>query len=134
MKDITIGSTHSESIQVNESLLAKAVGSGDVAVYATPMMIALMENTAASLLQPFLEDGETSVGTMMNTTHEAATPCGMNVSATAEIIKQEGRKIVFQIIAKDEVTTIGTAVHERVIVKKEKFEAKTNAKLTHSLQ
>lgn len=132
MKDITIGSTHMESIQVNESILAKSVGSGEVAVYATPMMIALMEKAAATLLGSFLEADETSVGTMINTTHEAATPCGMKVSATAEIIKQEGRKIVFQIIAKDEIDIIGTAVHERVVVKKSRFEAKAQAKLSHS--
>lgn len=133
MKDIIIGTTHSESIQVNETMLAKSVGSGEVAVYATPMMIALMENTAATLLKPFLANDETSVGTMINTTHEAATPCGMNVSATAEIIQQEKRKITFHIIAKDEAGMIGTATHERVIVQKEKFEARAQAKLNSSL-
>ena len=98
MKNITIGITHSETTLVTEAMSAKEVGSGEVAVYATPMMIALMENTASTLLKPLLDDGETSVGTMISTTHEAATPCGMTVSAKAEITKVEGRKITFEII------------------------------------
>lgn len=133
MKDITIGITHKETRKVSEDLSAKAVGSGEVAVYATPMMIALMENSAAMLLKQFLSEEETSVGTMINTTHEATTPCGMTVSAEAEIIKQEGRKITFQITAVDEAGIIGQAVHERVVVNKAKFEARAQAKLNGSV-
>lgn len=133
MKNITIGITHSETTLVTEAMSAKEVGSGEVAVYATPMMIALMENTASTLLKPLLDDGETSVGTMISTTHEAATPCGMTVSAKAEITKVEGRKITFEIIASDETGTIGTAIHERVVVQKEKFESKALAKRNSSL-
>ena len=133
MKDITIGITHKETRKVSEDLSAKAVGSGEVAIYATPMMIALMENSAAMLLKQFLSEEETSVGTMINTTHEAATPCGMTVSAEAEIIKQEGRKITFQITAVDEAGIIGQAIHERVVVNKAKFEARAQAKLNGSV-
>lgn len=129
MKDITIGATHSETIQVTADKLASNVGSGEADVYATPMMIAQMEHTAAALLKTFLATDETSVGTMINTTHEAATPCGMKVTAKAQITKQSGRKITFEIIAADETGTIGTAIHERVVVNKEKFEAKAKAKL-----
>lgn len=133
MKEITIGTTYSETIQVTTNMLANHVGSGEVAVYATPMMIALMEHAASTLLQPFLECGETSVGTMISATHIAATPCGMNVSAEAKVIKQEGRKVSFEIIAVDETGTIGTAAHERFIVVKEKFEAKAQAKQNSTL-
>jgi len=129
MKDIPIGAVYTETQIVTEAMLAKAVGSGDVAVYATPMMIALMEHTAAALLKNYLEDHETSVGTMIHTTHEAATPSGMKVKATAEIIACAGRKVTFRITASDALSLIGTASHERVIVQKDKFEARAKAKL-----
>lgn len=129
MKDIVIGTEFSETLTVSEDQLACKVGSGIVSVYATPMMIASMEHTACTCLNQFLDEGETSVGVMMNTTHDAATPAGMNVIVTAVITAVDRKKVSFEIIAKDEVNTIGKAVHERFIVNKEKFEAKAHAKL-----
>lgn len=130
MKDIVIGTEVSETICVREDQLACKVGSGIVSVYATPMMIAQMEHTACTCLNRFLEDGETSVGVMMNTTHDAATPAGMKVTVSAVITAVDRKKVSFEIIAKDEKDTIGTATHERFIVNKEKFEAKAQAKLS----
>lgn len=129
MKDIKLQATKTEERIVDEASLAKNVGSGSVAVFATPMMIALMEHTAATLLDEFLDEGETSVGVMMNTTHDAATPAGMKVYATAEITAVNRRKVSFRIEARDEKDVIGVATHDRVIVGKEKFEARAAAKL-----
>lgn len=129
MKDIKLQATKTEERIVDEASLAKNVGSGSVAVFATPMMIALMEHTAATLLDEFLDEGETSVGVMMNTTHDAATPAGMKVYATAEITAVDRRKVSFRIEARDEKDVIGVATHDRVIVGKEKFEARAAAKL-----
>ena len=92
------------------------------------MMIALMENTAASLLSQFLDEGETSVGIHMDTTHDAATPQGMKVQACATIVAVDRKKVTFHIEARDEKDVIGTATHERFIVNKEKFEAKAKSK------
>lgn len=129
MKEIKIGSVLTKEITVTDDLLACHVGSGIVNVYATPMMIALMENTACECLNSFLDEGETSVGVMMNTTHDAATPAGMKVSVTAEITAVDRKKVSFSIIAKDEKDVIGKASHDRFVVVKEKFEAKAQSKL-----
>ena len=129
MKEIKIGSVLTKEITVTDDLLARHVGSGIVNVYATPMMIALMENTACECLNPFLDEGETSVGVMMNTTHDAATPAGMKVSVTAEITAVDRKKVSFSIIAKDEKDVIGKASHDRFVVVKEKFETKAQSKL-----
>ena len=80
---------------VNELNTASAVGSGSLAVYATPAMVALMEKAACKAIEPLLNEGETTVGTNININHVAATPIGMNVSATAELVSQEGRKLCF---------------------------------------
>ena len=129
MKEIKIGGVLTKEITVTDDLLACHVGSGIVNVYATPMMIALMENTACECLNPFLDEGETSVGVMMNTTHDAATPAGMKVSVTAEITAVDRKKVSFSIIAKDEKDVIGKASHDRFVVVKEKFETKAQSKL-----
>lgn len=129
MKEIKIGSVLTKEITVTDDLLACHVGSGIVRVYATPMMIALMENTACECLNQFLDEGETSVGVMMNTTHDAATPSGMKVSVTAEITNVDRKKVSFSIIAKDEKDIIGKASHDRFVVVKEKFESKAQSKL-----
>lgn len=128
MKEIVVGTTLTMEQIVSEEVLANHVGSGIVEVYATPMMIALMEHCACTCLDPFLEEGETSVGVLMNTTHDAATPVGMKVSVTAKIVAVDRKKVSFEVIAKDEVDVIGTAQHDRFIVYKEKFEAKAKAK------
>lgn len=128
MKEIQLHTKKTMYKTVTKELLANSVGSGEVAVYATPMMIALMEECAASLLKEYLEEGETSVGIMMNTSHDAATPMGMQVQAEAEIVEVNGKKVRFSIIAKDEKDMIGVATHERFIVIKEKFETRAENK------
>lgn len=129
MKEITLGKSITKELLVTEKELACNVGSGIVEVYATPMMIALMENAATSCLQEFLEDGETSVGIQLQTTHDAATPCGMKVRATATITAVDRKRVSFEIIAEDEKDRIGTATHVRCIVKKDSFESRAKGKL-----
>ena len=114
---------------VDKSKLASTVGSGELDVLATPMMIALMEQAASTLLGRFLETGQTSVGTMMNVAHSSATPLGMRVTATATITAQEGRRVDFEVTAKDECGEIGRGTHSRFIVDAQRFQAKTDAKL-----
>ena len=115
MKEIAIQASCTRETCVTEDLLASRVGSGSVDVYATPMMIALMEKAASELLVPYLDEGETSVGIHMDATHDAATPV-------------DRRKVIFSITARDEKEVIGTAVHERFIVNKDKFESKAKSK------
>ncbi len=129
MKEITIGQQLQQTVIVTDSLLACHVGSGTVSVYATPMMIALMEGAAAACLQQFLAAEQTSVGTAISTTHEAATPIGMEVRATATITAVDGKKVSFSIVAEDEVGVIGKATHDRFVVDKARFEARAQQKL-----
>lgn len=107
---------------------ASAVGSGGVDVFGTPMMIGLMEMAALHAVQPHLAPGETTVGTLINVRHLAATPLGMKVRATARLTEVQGRRLVFTVEAYDEVEKIGEGVHERAIVQQEKFLNRTAQK------
>ncbi len=108
---------------------AQYVGSGDLLVYATPCMVALMEGAACESIAPYLAPGESSVGTQMNVAHTSATPVGMEVRAESEVTGVEGRKVTFSIVAYDEAGEIGRATHERFIIKSERFLEKTYDKL-----
>ncbi len=116
--------------KVTVDKLANEIGSGEVKVYATPMMIAAIENTAASSVKDGLAEGETSVGTNISVSHISATPEGMEVLIETELTKAEGRKLSFRVSAYDEVGLIGEGTHERVIVNKERFEQKAKKKLS----
>lgn len=114
---------------VTENNTAKSVGSGSLSVYGTPAMLALIERAACEALNGALNEGETSVGTLLNVKHLSATPVGMQVSATAELVEREGRRLVFKVTANDECGLIGEGMHERFIVYSEKFTEKTYSKL-----
>lgn len=114
---------------VTHEKTALTVGSGSLKVYATPAMLALIERAACEAVSSLLGEGETTVGTLLNVEHLAATPVGMNVSATAELVSREGRKFVFEVSASDESGLIGKGMHERFLVFSEKFQAKTDSKL-----
>ncbi len=126
---MTTGKQKTISTTVTDDKLACNVGCGLARVFATPAMIALMEGAASECAQDELEEGMSSVGTIINAKHIAATPIGMKVSATATITEVDGRRIVFEITASDEVEVIGTAIHERFIVNSEKFLNKVESKL-----
>jgi predicted thioesterase len=100
---------------------AAAVGAGGVEVFATPMMIALMENAAWSAVADELDEGYVTVGTLINVHHVAATPIGQKVHATATLIEIDGRRLVFMVEASDERQKIGEGIHERFIVQLDKF-------------
>ena len=114
---------------VEEADTAKTVGSGDLLVYATPCMVALMEGVAYESIAPYLAEGESSVGTKMEVTHLSATPVGMSVRAESVVTAVDGRKVTFSITAYDEAGEIGKAIHERVIIKADRFLEKTYDKL-----
>ena len=126
---VTIGLKGRSDAVVTPQNTADAVGSGLVPVFATPYMIALMENAAVNAVQSQLEEGQGTVGTRLDVSHDAATPIGMKVWAEAEVVAVEGKKITFAISAFDEAGPIGKGTHERFIIKPEKFLAKTQAKL-----
>ncbi len=127
--DIVIGTTYKQEWTVTEDMLAKNMKSGAVSVFATPMMIALLESAASDCLQQFLDEGVISVGASISTSHIAATPLGMKVWAIAEITGVEGRRVDFKVTAYDEVEKIGEGVHSRVFLDKQRFEQKALGKM-----
>lgn len=124
-----IGKKNQIKTIVKETDTAKTLGSGELAVLATPRMIALMEECAYKCISSDLEVGATTVGTLMNVKHVSATPIGMEVTIEAEITENEGRRVCFLVKAYDECGLIGEGIHERFIVYSEKFTEKTYAKL-----
>ena len=113
---------------VTQDNTARAAGSGLVSVFATPWMIALMENAAVNAVQAGRAPDEGTVGTRLDVTHDAATPIGMKVWAEAEVTAAEGRKITFTVAAYDEAEKIGGGTHERFIIKPERFLANAQGK------
>ena len=125
---LTVGSEGKAETVVTETNTAAAVGSGLVPVFATPYMIALLENAAVNAVQASLEEGQGTVGTRLEVTHDAATPVGMKVWAEAELTAVEGKKLTFAVKAFDEAGPIGGGVHERFIITVDRFLAKAEAK------
>ncbi len=106
---------------VGEEHTAKSVGGGRIGVLATPVMINLIEAAALQAIEAYLPDGYQSLGTYLEVSHVAATPVGMRVSATAELVKVEDRLLEFVVRATDEVEEIGAGIHRRIVVNVEKF-------------
>lgn len=127
--ELAKGIVGTKELTVTKDKTAAAVGSGLLDVFATPQMIALMEATASESVAPYLDEGSTSVGTLVNVSHVAATPVGMKVRCESELTEVDGRKLTFTVKAFDECGLIGEGTHERFVVFSEKFMAKTNAKL-----
>lgn len=128
MLEIRTGITGKAAEEATGGKLASAMGSGSLDVYATPAMVALMENAACAAIAEYLEEGETTVGTEMNVKHISATPAGMKVTAEAEVTEVNGREIVFTVKACDEAGVIGDGTHKRFLVTADRFMAKTNSK------
>ena len=123
------GITNKITIKVTQDKTAKVMGSGTRDVLATPAMVALMEQTAASSVQPHLEDGVTSVGTKINVEHLSADPVGIEVTCESVLTEVDNRKLIFDIVVSDKHGIVGKAYHERFLIKSESFMTKTNAKL-----
>jgi fluoroacetyl-CoA thioesterase len=104
------------------------VGSGSVPVFATPMLVALMENSAINALAGKLPEGQTTVGTKVEIAHTAATPLGMTVTARAELIEVDGKRLLFNVTAVDDTGPVGHGQHERFVINLERFLAKVEEK------
>lgn len=128
MKELKTGLNATVSETVLHTNTASALGSGLLDVYATPAMVALMEKAAVTAIHPFLEETEGSVGIKMHISHDNATLPGKVVSATAELTAIDGRRLVFNVSARDEYGIIGQGLHERFIINNEKFLAKLKSK------
>ena len=113
---------------VEEDNLASSMKSGLLPVFATPCMVALMEETAWRSVEPYMEEGCGTVGTSVNIKHLAATPLGMKVYCESELTEVDGRRLVFDVKVYDEEGIIGEGSHERFIINNEKFTAKANSK------
>ncbi|MDF2591334.1 MAG: thioesterase family protein [Clostridia bacterium] len=116
--------------EVMQEHTAMAFGSGGVKVLATPMMIGLMEKAALTAVDDNLGEGFSTVGTIVNVSHMAATPVGMKVRAVAKLTNIEGRKLTFDIEAFDEKEKIGEGTHERYIIELAKFLRRVEGKAT----
>ena len=119
-----------EEVMVTEANSAAAMGSGLLPVFATPAMVALMEQTSWKSVAPYLNEGEGTVGTSLNISHSAATPLGMKVWCESELTEVDRRRLVFHVTCYDEAGVIGEGTHERFIIGNEKFLAKQSRKRT----
>ena len=119
-----IGLTYTSTLVISKDHVAAVMGSGDLHVFATPAMVALMANAAMLAVANHLPEGSTTVGAMMNTSHVKPSPVGDEVKATAVLTGIEGRKLTFSVKAEDSKGVIGEAVHVRYVVDKEKFMSK----------
>ena len=115
------GLNYTSSVVVAKENCASAVGSGGLDVFATPSMVALMENAAMNAVAPFLPEGSTTVGAEINTTHIKPSALGAEIKATAVLTAVEGRKLLFDIEASDATGIIGKGTHVRFIVDIERF-------------
>lgn len=125
---LTIGiKGHCEQI-VTDEVTADRIGSGLVKVFATPMMVALIEQTCLESVAPHLEPGQGTVGTHVDVSHCAATPVGMRVWCDSELVEIDRRRLVFAVRACDECGLIGEGRHERFVIDNAKFQTKIDEK------
>lgn len=126
---IKVGTKGVARTVVSTENTANRLSSGIAEVFATPMMISLMEGAAAVAVAPFLAQGESTVGTLVNVKHLAATPIGHEVRAEAEVTEVDGKRIVFKVEAYDEVEKIGEGTHERFIIDMSRFMGRVQKKV-----
>jgi fluoroacetyl-CoA thioesterase len=127
--NIDIGTSGESRLTVAEVHTAARVGSGKIAVLATPVMINVIEAAALATCEHLLPDGHQSLGTQLNISHIAATPIGMEIIARATVRKVEGRKLFFAITVHDQRDLIGEGTHERVVVNVAKFDLRVQEKM-----
>lgn len=108
---------------------AERVGSGRIAVLATPVMINVIEAAALAAVEPLLPPGHQSLGIHLDVSHTAATPVGHRVVAEAEIVSVEGRTVTLRVVARDPFEEIGGGTHKRVVVNVDRFDKRLQAKL-----
>ena len=125
---IAPGLSATTALVVAREHTAPFVGSGRIAVLATPVMINLIEAAALAAVEHLLPTGHQSLGTHLDVSHVAATPVGLRVTATASVLRVEGRTITFNVEARDEVETIGGGTHQRVVVSVARFDERVQRK------
>ena len=125
---LPVGLTGTAELVVGEQHTAPRVGSGRIRVLATPVMINLIEAAALAAVEQSLPEEHQSLGTRLDISHIAATPVGMRVRATAEVVRVEGRTIHFRVRAEDERELIGQGDHERVVVNVARFDERVRKK------
>jgi fluoroacetyl-CoA thioesterase len=129
MRPIPVGAKGTFTLRVMPGHLANQFKDAILPqVFATPMMVTIMENAALNAIRDYLEPGESAVGTIVNIKHLAATPVGHQVTATAEVTKVDGRRIEFNVSARDEIEEIGAGTHERMVVDMARLDKKLAAK------
>ena len=126
MKEITLGMMATATTTVSEQNIASTMKSGDLPVFATPAMCALMEEAAKTAVLPALEEGEGTVGISLGISHDSPSPMGTTITATATVTQVDAKKITFSIEASDGTRRIGKGSHERFVIDNEKFMAKLN--------
>jgi fluoroacetyl-CoA thioesterase len=129
MRAIPVGAKGTFTLRVTPAHLANQFKDAALPqVFATPMMVTVMENAALNAVRDYLEPGESAVGTLVNIRHLAATPVGHQVTAEAEVTKVDGRRIEFRVSARDEIEEIGSGAHERMVVDLARLGARLAAK------
>jgi predicted thioesterase len=129
LSHLKVGLKGSAEITVDDKDTAPRVGSGRVHVLATPVMINLMEAAALNCVERLLPEGHQSLGTKLDVGHYAATPVGMRLRATAELMKVDGRTLEFRVEAFDDKERVGDGLHLRVVVNVERFDQRVQRKL-----
>lgn len=129
MAEIPVGARGMSALKVRPEHLANQFKDSILPeVLATPVMVLIMENAALNAVRPYLEPGQSVVGTLVNVRHLAATPVGHIVQAEAEVTKVDGRRLEFKVTARDECEEIGIGTHERMVVDRERINAKLASK------
>jgi fluoroacetyl-CoA thioesterase len=126
---VTPGLIGTAELLVGPEHTAPFVGSGRIAVLATPVMINVIEAAALNAAEHLLAPGHQSLGIHLDVSHVAATPVGLRVTATAEVLRVEGRTITFRVEARDEFEMIGNGTHQRVVVSVARFDDRVQRKL-----
>ena len=129
LSKVVVGLSGSAEIVVGEEHTAPFVGSGRVRVLATPVMINLMEAAALDAVERLLPTGHQSLGIRLDVRHYAATPVGMRVRATAELVTVDGRTLDFRVEARDEKEPVGDGLHQRVVVNVARFDERVQKKI-----
>jgi fluoroacetyl-CoA thioesterase len=131
MRPIPLGAKGSYTLRVKPEHLANQFKDAMLPpVFATPVMVLVMENAALNAIKPYLDAGESAVGTAVDVRHLAPTPSGHDVTAEAEVVATDGRQIKFKVSARDEKEEIGNGTHERIVIDLPRFNQRLAAKNT----